>query len=108
MMENFREERIKQMGQGKIKKKPHGAAFKLKVVLEALRGEKTVAQLCQEFGVVSSQIFAWKKQLLENGEAAFKQQTAGVTQMELDKLHATIGRLKVENDFLERVLGRSR
>jgi transposase len=92
-----------------MKKKPHTAEFKFKVALESIRGEKTQAELCSEYGVVSSQIFKWKKALLEHGADVFKNgtPTKSTDHAELDKLHATIGRLKVENDFLERVLGRS-
>lgn len=95
----------------KIKKNPHSAEFKFKVALEAIRGEKTSSQLCQEFGIVSSQLFKWKKALLDGGADVFKQgqcQVKNQSEAEIDKLHATIGRLKVENDFLERVLGRCR
>lgn len=93
-----------------MKKKPHTAEFKFKVALESIRGEKTGSELCSEYGVVSSQIFKWKKALLDQGADVFKNGTSTRfnEQAELDKLHATIGRLKVENDFLERVLGKSR
>lgn len=91
----------------KIRKKPATEELKFRVALEAIKGEKTSAQLAQEYGVVSSQIFKWKKELLEKGPAVFgrKWQEEG-GQETIEKLHATIGKLKVENDFLERVLGR--
>lgn len=93
-----------------MKKKPHSAEFKFKVALEAIKCEKTMAELCNEYGVVNSQIFKWKKALLEQGAEVFKNgtPTKSTENLEIEKLHATIGRLKVENDFLERVLGRSR
>lgn len=93
-----------------MKKKPHSAAFKFKVAIDAIRGDKTTAELCQQYGIVSSQLFKWKKALLDHGHDVFKNGTPVVSQeqKEMDKLHATIGRLKVENDFLETVLGRSR
>jgi len=93
-----------------MRKKPHSAEFKFKVALSALRGEKTTAELCQEFGVVSSQLHKWKKAVLEQGANLFKDPVGSPQseRAEIDKLHATIGRLKVENDFLEKVLGRSR
>lgn len=93
-----------------IKKKPHSAEYKFKVALEAVKGEKTVSELCQEYGVVSSQIFKWKKALLEHGNAIFSNgmPTRTSQDAELDKLHATIGRLKVENDFLAKFAGRCR
>ena len=93
-----------------MRKKPHSAEYKFRVAIEALRGEKTTAELCQEFGVASSQIYSWKKALLEHGAEIF---TKGLPakanqESETEKLHATIGRLKVENDFLAKVLGKSR
>jgi transposase len=92
-----------------MKKKPHSAEFKFKVAIEAIRGEKTMAELCQEFGVVSSQIFKWKRMVLDAGACVFGQSNStGTDQRDIEKLHATIGRLKVENDFLEHVLRRSR
>lgn len=94
----------------KIRKKPHSNEFKFKVAIEAIRGEKTIAALCQEFGVVSSQIAKWKKVLLEEGSGVYKGSgpSKSVENYDIEKLHATIGRLKVENDFLEHVLRRSR
>lgn len=95
------------MTKSNLRKKPASAELKFKVALEALKGEKTTAQLAQEFGVVSSQIFKWRKELLDKGSAVFGvKNTSQDTQKAFDQLHATIGRLKVENDFLERVLGR--
>ncbi len=93
-----------------IRKKSHSAEFKFKVALAAIKADKTMAELCQEFGIINSQLHKWKKALLDGGAEVFKgtskpQQSANI---DIDKLHATIGRLKVENDFLERVLGRSR
>jgi transposase-like protein len=93
-----------------MKRKAHNAEFKFKVAIAAIRGEKTAADLCQEFGIVSSQLHKWKKELLENGADVFKNTSSAqiISNSDVDKLHATIGRLKVENDFLEKVLGRSR
>lgn len=92
-----------------MKKKPHGSEFKFKVALAAIRGDKTTAELCAEYGVVSSQLFKWRKVLLAGGSVVFKEEskTPSVPDKQIELLHATIGRLKVENDFLERVLGRS-
>lgn len=92
-----------------MRKKPHSAELKFRVAIEALRGEKTTAQLCQEFGIVSSQLFSWKKALLEHGSEVFSKGLPNKTgqDTEVERLHATIGRLKVENDFLSKVLGRS-
>jgi transposase len=93
-----------------IKKTPHSAKFKFSVAIESLKGERTIAELCQEYAVVSSQIYKWCNALLENGSEIFsKGIPAKIDQeVEVEKLHATIGRLKVENDFLAKVLGKSR
>jgi transposase len=93
-----------------IRKKPLTAAFKFKVAIESIKGERTIADLCQEFGVVSSQIYKWRNALLEHGSEVFTQGKSidSSQEVEVEKLHATIGRLKVENDFLAKVLGKSR
>ena len=93
-----------------MRKKPHSAEYKFKVAVEAIKGEKTAAELCQEYGITSSQLFSWKKALLSHGSQIFAKGTPTQSNPdnELEKLHATIGRLKVENDFLSKVLGRSR
>lgn len=96
--------------QGQMKKKGHSAAFKFKVVLEAVKGEKTAAELFKEEGIFSRQIFKWGKALIEQGASVFeanKQRTLD-GEKKIEKLHETIGRLKGENDFLEKCLGRSR
>lgn len=93
-----------------MRKKPHSAEYKFKVAIEAIKGEKTTAELCQEYGITSSQLFSWKKALLSQGSQVFAKGMPSQSSHdnELDKLHATIGRLKVENDFLSKVLGKSR
>lgn len=93
-----------------IKKAPHTAKFKFNVAVESIKGERTIAELCQEYAVVSSQIYKWRNALMENGAEIFsKGVPAKIDQeVEVEKLHATIGRLKVENDFLSKVLGKSR
>lgn len=94
----------------KMKKKAHSAEFKFKVAIAAIKGDKTTAELCQEYGVVSSQLFKWKKALLEHGHDLFRSgtPTQSTEAAQIEKLHATIGKLKVENDFLEKFAGRSR
>ena len=93
----------------KMKKKPHSAEFKFKVAIELIKGDKTTSEICQEYGVVSSQLFKWKKALLENGADVFKNGTSSSTSEtgQIEKLHATIGKLKVENDFLSKFAGRN-
>jgi transposase len=85
-------------------RKTHGSGFKLKVALEAIKQTKTVAELCQEFGVNSSQIYAWKKLVEDEGMTLFEDKRTKNNQDEIDKLHRVIGQVTVERDFLERVL----
>ncbi len=88
------------------KNRIHTGKFKFKVALEALKGRKTMSELCQEFEVASSQIYAWKDKLQEFGPEAFKVKNKQKNENEdIDKLHTIIGKLKVENDFLLKALG---
>ena len=93
-----------------MRKKPHSTDYKFKVAIDAVRGDKTTAELCQEYGITSSQLFSWKKALLAHGSQVFAKGMPAQSNhdSEFDKLHATIGRLKVENDFLSKMLGKSR
>jgi len=88
-------------------RKKHSSAYKFKVALEAIKGSRTVPELCQEFGVVSSQIYVWKNQLEDHGAGIFeKKQESKKDAVNIEKLHAVIGRLTVERDFLSGVLKR--
>ena len=91
---------------GKIRKK-HSDTFKLKVALAAIKGDKTVVEMCHEFGVASSQLYAWKKQLEERGAAIFADKRFAENQKdEIDKLHRLLGKITAERDFLSHVLDR--
>jgi transposase len=87
----------------------HGAAFKAKVALEAVRGEKTLNELAQQFDLHANQIKQWKDHLLDGAEGLFGGSGKGVREPEsppidLKTLHAKIGELTLENDFLSSAL----
>ena len=90
------------------KRRNHSPEFKAKVALAAAKGDKTVAELAQKYNLHPNQISTWKKELLENAAMIFASETQSGkdSSEEVDKLHAKIGQLTMENDFLAKVLGR--
>ena len=91
------------------KRKRYSAEFKAKVAMEALRGELTTAQLATKHGVHQTVLGDWKRQAVEglvtvfSGRAEAKE---GMREEDVEKLHAKIGQLVVERDFLAKASGR--
>jgi transposase-like protein len=86
-------------------RKRHPTAFKAKVALEALRGEKTIAQLSSEYGVHGNQIRQWKKKLIEELPAIFserRRRSEKEGEELTSELYRQIGQLKVELDWLKK------
>jgi transposase-like protein len=87
------------------KRRAFGASFKAKVALAACRGDKTTAELASQFGVHSSQVTAWKKQLLEQAPELFedgRRSRREERSVEEEELFAQIGRLKMELEWLKK------
>jgi transposase len=94
---------------GKTTRKRYSADFKTKVALDAIRGELTVAQLTAKHGIHQTMISDWKKQAIEGLSTVFQTKPEGhdkIKEAEIEKLHAKIGQLVVERDFLVKVSGR--
>jgi transposase len=88
----------------------HTPAFKAKVALAAVKGDKTLAELAQHFDIHPNQITQWKAQLLDGAAGVFgseaRSERAGPA-ADLTVLHAKIGELTLENDFLAGALGKA-
>jgi transposase len=93
----------------KRSRRTHSPAFKAKVALAAIKGERTLAELAQQFDVHPNQITTWKSQLLEGAAGVFGQEKADAKEASVDlkSLHAKIGELTLANDFLEGALGKA-
>ena len=91
-------------------RRTHSPAFKAKVALAAVKGEKTLAELAQHYDVHANQITAWKAQLAESAAGVFGAEPSGSAAapvMDLQRLHAKIGELALENDFLSGALSKA-
>ena len=93
------------------KRTRYSAEFKAKVALEALRGELTTAQMAAKHGIHQTMVGEWKRQAVEGMAGVFSgksaaQESAKASEAEVEKLHAKIGQLVVERDFLARASGR--
>jgi transposase len=82
----------------------HSPLFKAKVALDAIRGEKTLAELAKQHDVHANQIVDWKNQLLERAASVFGSESSVEPTVDLKDLHAKIGQLALENDFLSGAL----
>lgn len=78
----------------------HGATFRAQVALAAVKGDKTLAELAEPFRVPPTQITDWKQQLLARAADLFGGTTPTADTPDLKTLHAKIGQLALENDFL--------
>ena len=89
-------------------RRTHNPAFKAKVALAAIKGEKTLAELAQQYDVHPNQITTWKAQVLDGVAGLF---SGGATEaapaVDLKVLHAKIGELTLENDFLAGALSKA-
>ena len=87
------------------KRKQYGSQFKVKVALDAIRGEKTIAELASQYELHPTVINNSKRQLLEDASSIFEKDTKTKKeevdrQSQIDELYRQIGELKVERDFL--------
>jgi len=87
----------------------HSPVFKAKVAIAAIKGEKTMIELSQEFDIHPNQIKQWRDQLLEGATGVFGEATKPASEPMIDvkTLHAKIGELTLENDFLSVALGKA-
>jgi transposase-like protein len=84
----------------------HAPAFKAKVALDALKGEQTIVELAGRYQVHPNQITDWKRQLLDHAADVFSKDRKPDQGPNVKDLHAKIGQLSMENDFLSSALGR--
>src|ERR1700686_4118963 len=82
----------------------HTPAFKAKVALAAIKGDRTIAQLAEQFDVHPNQITAWKAQPEGGASGVFGSAAPATPAIDVKSLHAKIGELTLENDFLEGAL----
>jgi len=86
------------------KRRNHSPTFKGQVAIAALKGDKTLAELAQQFDVHPNQITDWKTQLMERSAQVFGDSSIKAIEPDIKTLHAKIGQLTLENDFLEHAL----
>jgi transposase-like protein len=96
------------MTMSKRPRRNHSPLFKAKVAIDAIKGEKTLAELAKLHDVHANQIVDWKNQLLARASSIFGTDVAaGAPPVDLKELHAKIGQLALENDFLAGALSKA-
>jgi transposase-like protein len=98
------QEAIMSKSSGRRTRRVFNSEFKAKVALAALREDKTLAELCQQFELHPTQITEWKKQLLSSAAGVFGVSSKAQEPVDLVPLHTKIGQQALEIDFLERAL----
>jgi transposase len=89
-------------------RRTHNPAFKAKVALAAIKGEKTLAELAQQYDVHPNQITAWRAQVLDGAVGLFGGEAVeAAPAVDIKVLHAKIGELTLENDFLAGALSKA-
>ena len=91
-------------------RRTHTPGFKAKVALAAIKGEKTLAELAQQYDIHPNRITTWKAHLLEGAAGVFGSGPSGIEAapaVDLKVLHAKIGELTLENDFLAGALSKA-
>ncbi len=95
---------------GKVTRKRHTAEFKARVALEAIKGEQTLAEIGAKHGVHLTMVAAWKKAAIDGMANSFSPKGSAtepaVSVQDVSKLHAKIGQLVMERDFLAKAFGR--
>ncbi len=96
----------------KTRRKRYSAEFKAKVALEAIRGDQTISELASRYELHPNMITTWKRQAVDNMAEAFSsksdERSSKADDAQIKELHAKIGQLTVERDFLAKAFGRCR
>ena len=88
-------------------RRTHAPAFKVKVAIAAIRGDRTLSELAKQFDVHLNQITAWKAQLVDGAAEIFGGGASAEPAIDIKALHAKIGELTLQNDFLSGALGKA-
>ena len=87
------------------KRRNHNASFKAKVAVEAIKGNRTIAEIADQFGIHGNQVTTWKKQLLEGSISLFetgKKESKPEPSEDVEALKAKVGELTMELDWLKK------